>query len=77
LVTRLAALREFSPQKTEETLRHLADELRLTASKLIHPARLAISGFSVGPGLFEMMALLGQDRVVRRLQKAVELLKTN
>ncbi|MDZ7362222.1 MAG: glutamate--tRNA ligase [candidate division KSB1 bacterium] len=77
LATRLAALREFSPQKAEEALRQLAGEMGLAASKLIHPARLAISGFGIGPGLFEMMALLGQDRVVRRLQKAVKLLQAN
>jgi glutamyl-tRNA synthetase len=75
LATRFAALPEFSPSTTEEVLRRLAQELGVTASKLIHPTRLAISGFSVGPGLFEMIALLGQERVVRRLQKAVKILK--
>jgi glutamyl-tRNA synthetase len=44
---------------------------------LIHPARLALTGFGVSPGLFETMALLGKDRVVVRLRKAVALLKAN
>jgi len=74
---RLAALQEFSPSTTEDALRRLAEELGVAASKLIHPARLAITGFGVSPGLFETMALLGKDRVVARLQKAVKMLKAD
>jgi len=74
---RLAELREFSSPATEDSLRRLAEELGVAASKLIHPARLAITGFGVSPGLFETMALLGKDRVVARLQKAVKMLKAD
>jgi glutamyl-tRNA synthetase len=74
---RLAVLQEFSAPTTEATLRRLAEELGILAAKLIHPTRLAITGFGVGPGLFETMALLGKDRVVARLQKAVKFLKAN
>jgi len=74
---RLAKLQELSPPTTEDTIRRLAEELGVAASKLIHPARLAITGFGVSPGLFETMALLGKDRVVARLQKAVKMLKAN
>ncbi|MGH7599670.1 MAG: glutamate--tRNA ligase [bacterium] len=76
LAAGFAELPEFSQQAAEETVRRLAEELNVSAAKLIHPTRLAISGFSVGPGLFEMIALLGQDRVVARLRKAVKLLKS-
>jgi len=77
LSARFSELQDFSQQKTEEALRHLAEDLDIAASKLIHPTRLAISGFSVGPGLFEMMALLGKDRVVARLRKAANILSAN
>ena len=40
---------------------------------LVHPIRVAVSGRTEGPGLFEMLALLGRDRVVRRLRAAAEL----
>jgi glutamyl-tRNA synthetase len=75
LAAQLAELREFTQQSTEESLRQLAEEFGIAASKLIHPTRLAISGFGVGPGLFEMMALLGKGRVVTRLRKAAEILQ--
>jgi len=74
---RLADLEEFSAPTTEEALRRLAEELGVLAAKLIHPTRLAITGFSVGPGLFETMALLGKDRVVARLQKVAKMLKAD
>lgn len=71
----LAALPGFSPQATEDAVRRLAEELGVAASKLIHPTRLALTGFGVSPSLFEVMAVLGKDRVVARLQKAVKILK--
>ncbi len=77
LAARLAELKEFSQQATEEAVRRLAEELNVTAAKLIHPTRLALTGFGVGAGLFETMALLGKDRVIARLQKAVKILKAD
>ncbi|MGH7450151.1 MAG: glutamate--tRNA ligase, partial [bacterium] len=77
LAAGLAELPDFSQQAAEETVRRLAEELNVAAAKLIHPTRLAISGFSVGPGLFEMIALLGKDRVVARLRKVVKILKSD
>ena len=47
----------------------MADELKLKAAELIHPTRVAISGKTVGAGLFEMMELLGRDKVLKRLEK--------
>jgi glutamyl-tRNA synthetase len=38
----------------------------------VHPVRLAISGVSYGPGLFELMELLGRERVVARMKTAAE-----
>ncbi|MBX5437881.1 MAG: hypothetical protein IRZ33_11840, partial [Alicyclobacillaceae bacterium] len=36
----------------------------------IHPTRLALTGVTVGPGLFDVMALLGRDECVSRLRRA-------
>jgi glutamyl-tRNA synthetase len=40
------------------------------AAKLIHPIRLAVTGMSFGPGLFEVLEVIGKNTVVRRLRKA-------
>jgi glutamyl/glutaminyl-tRNA synthetase len=41
---------------------------------IVHPVRVALSGSTVGPGLFELMAVLGPERIVRRLERAKEVL---
>jgi glutamyl-tRNA synthetase len=71
LSSRLEALDEYSHASIESALRLLSEELAIKPSKLIHPARLALSGRTTGPGLFEMMELLGKETVVRRLFSAV------
>ena len=67
----LATLEPFSHEAMESLFRRLAEEKGLSAGKLIHPARLAVSGVSFGPGLFEMLEVLGRETVRRRLQNAM------
>lgn len=69
---RLAEITVNSASRYEEELRTLAEEEDIKAAELIHPTRLALTGSAVSPGLFEVMELLGQDTVVRRVRKAVE-----
>ena len=40
---------------------------------MIHPLRLALTGKTVGPGLFELIEVLGKERVLTRLNGAVRL----
>ncbi|MEE2876681.1 MAG: glutamate--tRNA ligase [Candidatus Neomarinimicrobiota bacterium] len=56
----------------EEHLRTFSESEEISAGKLIHPTRIAISGQGVGPSLFELMALIGRDRVLRRLNYAID-----
>ncbi len=65
---RLEKLEEFMSTNIESVFRELADERHLKAASLIHPARLAISGKTSGAGLFEMMELLGKQKVLIRLR---------
>ena len=64
----------FDAETVEEELRGLADERDVGAGRLIHPARLATSGRSYGPGVFSMLAVLGRERCVRRMRRAAEVL---
>jgi len=70
LAESLNSLSEFSIQNTEKAFRALADELGRKTSELVHPIRIALSGSTVGPGLFETMAVLGKEKTVERLLKA-------
>ena len=77
LRSRLAGLENWTEAEIEAVVRDLAEELQISAAKLIHPTRLAISGRTATPGLFEVMALLGQDVVLQRMKKAVEIIKNS
>ena len=55
----------------ETELRATAEDMAVSAAKLIHPVRLAVSGQSEGMGLFELLELLGKMTCIRRLRKAL------
>jgi glutamyl-tRNA synthetase len=69
---RLKSIPQFVRNDIETTLRQISTELQIKPGKLIHVTRLALSGRTNGPGLFEMMELLGRDVVLRRLYAASE-----
>ena len=73
-VERLRELDAFEEKSVEGATRTLAGELELSASKLIHPARLSLCGVGYGPGLFELMEVLGRDTCVRRIERALDVL---
>ncbi len=67
----LEGVPSFVPELLEAHLRERAAEWGISAGKLIHPIRLALTGKTVSPGLFEMMAVLGRETVLRRLKAAL------
>ncbi|MBO6577313.1 MAG: glutamate--tRNA ligase [Rhodothermales bacterium] len=69
---RISELHSVDEEALEGALRGIAEERGVGAGRIIHPVRLALSGVSFGPGLFEMMAVLGKETCVRRLRAAAE-----
>jgi len=74
LAERLAGLSDFTAGAVEPVFRSYAEEKGIKGGIIINAARTAVSGTSVGPGLFEMLEVIGQDRVVRRLTKAIDMI---
>ncbi len=78
-LTKLAAEFEKLNQPTkddyEQALHRAADGMGIKHSELIHPLRLAVSGMGVGPGLFDILSILGKEETVRRIHTACEQLK--
>jgi glutamyl-tRNA synthetase len=70
---RYAALPSFEAAALEKALHALATERGVEIGEIIHPVRVSVSGIGVGPGLFEMLEVLGRDRVLARLAKAMAL----
>ena len=74
LIGRLEEVEPWTAPEIERVIRGLAAELGVGAAKLIHPTRLAVTGRTVGPGLFELMEVLGKETCLGRLKRALEIL---
>jgi glutamyl-tRNA synthetase len=75
LISRYEAITPWTVETLEPALRAVAEESGVSASKLIHPTRLALTGTTVGAPLFDVAALLGKDTALRRLRKFVETIR--
>ena len=67
---RLREVEPFAAEPIEQALRDLAVELDLSPRKAFQPIRVAVTGSTVSPGLFESLELLGRERVLERLSAA-------
>ncbi len=77
LAGKIGLVQPFDHVSLEALFRDTARELGISAGDVIHPTRLAVSGVSHGPGLFELLELLGQETVCRRMNMAAGYIKTN
>ncbi len=74
----LKDLNDFNEESIENTIRGKSEEEGIKAAEFIHPLRVALTGFSVSPGIFELVELLGKEKVLVRIRKAIDfLLKMN
>ena len=68
------ALATFDSASTEAALRTVADATGVKAATLIHAVRVAVTGRTASPGLFEVLSLLGRERTRARLAAALQLI---
>ena len=68
LADSFAAVPDFSVPLLEDALRKLALELNVKAAVLIHPCRVALTGKTVGPPLFDVIQVLGRETTLKRLR---------
>ncbi len=66
----LEGVDRWEKARIEEALRGLADGLGLKPRQAFHPIRIAVTGSTVSPGLFESLELLGRDESLARLASA-------
>jgi glutamyl/glutaminyl-tRNA synthetase len=66
-----AALATFDAASLETALKGVATELGVKVGAVVHPVRLACTGKPVGPSLYHLMEVLGRERVLQRLDKAL------
>lgn len=77
LATSLAALPDWNHDACDAALRGLAASEGVKPALLINATRVAILGRAVAPPLFESMVVLGKDRTVRRLEKAIPVVRSS
>jgi glutamyl-tRNA synthetase len=70
------SLSDFKAGNLENLLRSRCDCWKISAADMIHPLRLALTGLTVSPGLFELMEVLGKERVLYRINKVIEYLNS-
>ncbi len=68
---RLGALPAWEPTAMEVALRTLAEELGVSGGKIFQPLRVALTGLTVSPGIFDVLLYVGRDRSLARLDAAV------
>jgi glutamyl-tRNA synthetase len=68
----LAGVEPFDEQGVERALNAVVEELGVKPGKLYQPIRVAITGTTVSPGIFESVALLGRDASLERIDRALQ-----
>lgn len=75
LAENFSVLENPAKEDYENALHNTAEQLEIGNGKLIHNVRLAVSGMGTGPGLYDLLYILGKDEVVARINKALETIK--
>ena len=72
----LASAPAWTAEALEPALRTLAESRGLAAGKIFTPLRVAVTGLSVSPGIFDVLTLIGRDRSLERLARTIDMLAT-
>jgi len=75
LLAALEGMPTFEHDAIEQGFKSVLAETGLSMSKLAQPVRVALMGGTVSPGIFDVMVLLGRDRTIARLKKAIDLIR--
>jgi glutamyl-tRNA synthetase len=71
----LARVEPWQPPVMEEALRAQAEQRGVGAGKVFQPLRVALTGLTVSAGIFDVLALLGRDRALARIDDALRFLR--
>jgi glutamyl-tRNA synthetase len=72
LIRAIDELEDFDEKRLEAIFHQLVEELGIKLGKIAQPVRVALTGSTVSPGLFEVIDVLGKETALRRLRKALE-----
>jgi glutamyl-tRNA synthetase len=67
----LAATEPFEPGTLEEALKNFVEQRGIKIGEIVHALRVAVTGKSIGPGVYDCLAILGKDACVARIDRAL------
>ena len=68
----ITALEDYTQETLENVFKAVMEETGLGFGKIAQPLRVAVTGTTVSPGIFEMLLALGKEKTVSRIKKAAE-----
>ncbi len=77
LTEKLGFLTTYNQENLEDVFKDVMDQTGLKLGKIAQPVRVALTGKTASPGIFEIIAILGPERVIPRLEKAVRFIEAN
>ncbi len=77
LISGLEGAGDFTEEAVEWVFTKLLEELDLKLGKLAQPVRVAVTGTTQSPGIFETLAALGKETTLKRLRRALEFINSN
>lgn len=75
LVERLKIISDFTAESIERAFTEILKDKGLPLKKLAQPVRVALTGSTVSPGIYDVIFVLGKERTLRRLNRALEYIK--
>ena len=75
LLNQLEAIDEFKEADLENAFKAVMEKTGLKLGKIAQPVRLALTGKTASPGIFEIIEIIGKDRVLSRIKDAIKLVE--
>ena len=76
LLSNLKGATDFDQKELEKIFSALLERHQIKLGKVAQPLRVALTGKTVSPGIFEIMEVMGQEMVVKRLSNAISHIKS-
>ncbi|NIP30049.1 MAG: glutamate--tRNA ligase [Candidatus Dadabacteria bacterium] len=73
IVEKLTTLDEFDHDSLSEKFSEIMEETGLKLGKIAQPTRVALTGGTKSPGIFEVIEILGKEKTLKRLNKAIDI----
>ena len=75
LLAQFERLDTFSEENLESAFKAVMEQTGLKLGKIAQPVRVALTGRTASPGIFEVAAIIGKDKVIARLKKAIQFIQ--